>query len=54
MNLRKKKKKKKKKKRKIGKGNLHLTENRLSCNEMCCAADKAKKKICLFALHDRP
>ena len=27
------------KKRKIGKGNLYLTENRLSWNEMCCAAD---------------
>ena len=27
------------KKRKIGKGNLHLTENRLSWNEMCCASD---------------
>ena len=28
------------KKHKIGKGNLYLTENRLSWNEMCCAADK--------------
>ena len=27
------------KKRKIGKGNLYLTENRLSWNEMCCASD---------------
>ena len=27
------------KKRKIGKGNLYLTENRLSWNEICCAAD---------------
>ena len=27
------------KKRKIGKGNLYLTENRLSENEMCCASD---------------
>ena len=27
------------KKRIIGKGNLYLTENRLSLNEMCCAAD---------------
>ena len=27
------------KKRKIGKGNLYLSENRLSWNEMCCAAD---------------
>ena len=27
------------KKRKIGKGNLYTTENRLSWNEMCCAAD---------------
>ena len=27
------------KKRKIGKGNLYLTENRLSRNEMWCAAD---------------
>ena len=27
------------KKRKIGKGNLCLTENRLSWNEMCCATD---------------
>ena len=27
------------KKRKIGKGNLYLTENRLSWNEMCCALD---------------
>ena len=27
------------KKRKIGKGNLYLTENQLSWNEMCCAAD---------------
>ena len=27
------------KKRKIGKGNLYLTENRISWNEMCCAAD---------------
>ena len=25
--------------RKIGKGNLYLTENRLSWNEMCCASD---------------
>ena len=24
---------------KIGKGNLNLTENQLSSNEMCCAAD---------------
>ena len=28
------------KKRKIGKRNLYLTENRLSWNEICCAADK--------------
>ena len=27
------------KKRKIGKGNLYLTENQLSWNEMCCASD---------------
>ena len=27
------------KKLKIGKGKLYLTENRLSWNEMCCAAD---------------
>ena len=27
------------KKRKIWKGNLYLTENRLSWNEMCCTAD---------------
>ena len=27
------------KKRKIGKGNLYLTEHRLSWNEMCCASD---------------
>ena len=27
------------KKRKIGKGNLYLTENRLSWNVMCCASD---------------
>ena len=27
------------KNRKIGKGNLYLTENRLSWNEMCCASD---------------
>ena len=27
------------KKCKIGKGNLYLTENRLSWNEMCCASD---------------
>ena len=27
------------KKRKIGKGNLYLTENRLSWNEMCCDSD---------------
>ena len=27
------------KKRKIGKGNLYLTENRLSWNEMCCASN---------------
>ena len=27
------------KKRKIGKGNLYLTENRLSWNELCCASD---------------
>ena len=27
------------KKHKIGKGNLYLTENWLSSNEMCCAAD---------------
>ena len=27
------------KKSKIGKGNLYFTENRLSWNEMCCAAD---------------
>ena len=27
------------KKRKIGKGNLFITENRLSWNEMCCASD---------------
>ena len=26
------------KKRKIGKGNLYLSENRSSWNEMCCAA----------------
>ena len=26
-------------KRKIGKGNLYLTENRLSWNEMCCSSD---------------
>ena len=26
-------------KHKIGKGNLYLTENWLSRNEMCCAAD---------------
>ena len=30
------------KKRKIGKGNLYLTENRLSRNEMCCASDKSQ------------
>ena len=30
------------KKRKIGKGNLYLTENRLSWNEMCCASDNQK------------
>ena len=28
-----------KKKKNIGKENLYLTENRLSWNEMCCAAD---------------
>ena len=27
------------KKRKIGKGYLYLTENQLSWNEICCAAD---------------
>ena len=30
------------KKHKIGKGNLHLTKNRLSWNEMCCASDNHK------------
>ena len=33
------------KKRKFGKGNLYLTENRLSWNEMCCALDN--HKICV-------
>ena len=30
------------KNRKIGKGNLYLTENQLSWNKMCCAADNHK------------
>ena len=30
--------------KKIGKGNLYLTENKLSWNEMCCAADNHNYK----------
>ena len=34
------------KKRKIGKGNLHLTEHRLSRNGMWCVADNHKINMC--------
>ena len=42
------------KKLKIGKGNLYLTENRLSGNEMYCAADNHKNMchICAKELLD--
>ena len=33
-------------KRKIGKGNLHLTENQLSRNETWCAADVYNNYMC--------
>ena len=38
-----------KRKRKIGKGNLYLSENRLSWNEMCCATDNHNGMCHTFA-----
>ena len=37
------------KKCKTGKGNLYLTENQLSWNEMCCASDNCKYMCHTFA-----
>ena len=33
------------KKSEIGKGNMYLTENRLSWHEMCCAADNHNSHV---------